>query len=48
MLDCMKNKKMKELIALLHEHCRKINVEEIELFQKYPEYFKEQEIKQFL
>lgn len=48
MLDCMKNRQTQELIALLHEHCRKINVEEIELFQKYPEYFKEQEIKQFL
>lgn len=42
MLACIRQREYSALKELVENHCRKINVQEINLFHKYPEYFQNQ------
>lgn len=44
MLACIRQGEYGVLKDLVENHCRKISVQEIDLFQKYPDYFQRQDV----
>ncbi|MGI6030872.1 MAG: GntR family transcriptional regulator [Eubacteriales bacterium] len=48
MLQLLEERKLDQLPGLLRNHCRKLDIQELDLFESYPEYFQKEELEAYM